>query len=403
MGKNIWIVNHYALPPNMPGGTRHIDLCKRLVKKGHTVTIFASSFHYQKLQDFKQYENENYIEEIIEGVNFVWFKTFQYKKNNWKRFVNMLSYTKKFVDYVKRNNRIQTPDIIVGSSVHLFSVYGAYKASKIKKAKFFMEVRDIWPQTLIDLGVNKYHPLILLFSKLETFLYKKAEKIITLLPASKQYFIGKGVPEDKIYWLPNGVDTGKFDNIYPLKKNSKFTVLYAGVIGRANKLELLIDAASELTNSNRNDVFFKVIGQGQEKQRLVNTVEERKLKNIEFLDAINKNEVPQELVNADVLFFGLEDSPVFKYGISSNKLFDYLMSGKPIIFSCKAGNDPVQEADAGISIPPNSPVDLLNAISELQNKREQELIQMGERGRKYVIKHHDMDNLVDKFEKILIN
>lgn len=393
------------MPPYLPGGTRHFDLSKELVNKGFDVTIFASSFHYQKLNDFKTYKKGDYFqEEKIDGVKFVWFKTSNYKKNNWKRFVNMLSFTKQFKKYVKKE-KYEKPSTIIGSSVHLIAVYGAYKASKKLKSRFFMEVRDLWPQTLIDMGMSKLHPVIIMFFFLEEFLYKKAEKIITLLPKSGDYIKNTGIDCSKIYWLPNGVDLSRYNltKIKNYKREDKnFTIVYTGVIGKANRLDLAVEASQILKDKNINDIKFKIVGEGQEKERLVDLVKSKKLENIKFVGSVPKEEISEILNNADALFFALDDSPVFKYGISSNKLFDYLASKKPIIFSCKAGNDPVKESGAGISIPPNQPDLVVDAILKMKSLPQDKLEKMANSGYDYVCKNHGMSVLGDNFEQILL-
>lgn len=406
MGKKIWIVNHYAMPPYLAGGTRHFDLSNQLVKRGFEVTIFASSFHYQKLTDFKNYKKGEYFQqEKIDGVNFVWFKTSNYKVNNWKRFVNMISFTKQFTKYVKKEE-YEKPTTIIGSSVHLIAVYGAYKASRKLKSRFMMEVRDLWPQTLIDMGMSKFHPVVLVFSFLEKFLYKKAQKIITLLPKSGEYIKNSGISGSKIYWLPNGVDLSRYNSneansLY--KKEDDFTVVYTGVIGKANRLDLAIEAAQILSDRGVADINFKIVGEGQERNRLVELVKSKKLENINFVGSVPKEDISKILNNADALFFALDDSPVFKYGISSNKLFDYLASKKPIIFSCKAGNDPVKESGAGISIPPNQPDMVVDAILKIKSLSPSQLKSMATSGYDFVAENHGMNVLGEKFEQILLH
>lgn len=402
MSKNIWIVNHYAFPPYLPGGTRHFDLGKKLVDKGYNVTILASSFHYHKLQDFKEYQpNQVYLKENIDGVNFVWLKTSIYSKNNWRRFVNMISFNKSFNAYLKKET-FKKPHTIIGSSIHMFAVYAAYKASLKYKSRFYMEVRDLWPQTLIDMGMSRLHPVVLLFGFLEKYLYKKAEKIITLLPKSISYIEQKGVHRSKIYWLPNGVDLSRFEKPSEPRTNNIFTVVYTGIIGVINRLDLAIEAAEILKERQINDVFFRIVGDGQERERLIKIVEENKLTNIEFVGSVPKENVHQELANADVLFFALADSPVYKYGLSANKLFDYLASRKPIIFSCKAGNDPVKESGAGISIPPDNPEKVVEAILKIKDTSKEDLTIMGEKGYNYVKQIHGMESLSNKLESIIL-
>jgi glycosyltransferase involved in cell wall biosynthesis len=387
----------------MPGGTRHFDFSKKLTEEGYNITIFASSFHYQKLKDIKEYKsNEYFLTEQVDGVRFVWFKTLQYFGNNYRRVLNMLSFSNRFLKYVRDDEYGEKPDIIIGSSVHLLAVLAAYKAAKILHSDFFMEVRDIWPQTLIDSGVSRYHPLVLWFRRIEVQMYKKAKKIIILLPKAKDHIMQSNVPEHKIVYLPNGVDITPFSFPKLNSKNKIFTIVYAGVIGVANNLQMAVETA-KICKERNEEVFFNIIGEGQEKDRLIQLVNKFNLTNISFFGAVPKTEIADALAKADALFFNLADSPVYKYGLSSNKLFDYLAAGKPILFSCKAGNNPVEEAHAGISIEPDSPELLFNAIMEMKRLSDDERLQMGINGYKYVKKNHSMEILSKRFIEILNN
>jgi len=399
---NIWIFNHYALTPDLPGGTRHFDFARELTNRGHKVTIFASSFHYSLLKETKKYDKNKFILEIYDNVNFIWIKTFPYKKNDWKRVLNMLSYSYRSYKVAKNYKKIDIdkPDVIIGSSVHLFAVYIAYKLSKFFKVPFVMEVRDLWPQTLIDMGISKWHPFIILLGILEKFLYKQAKRIITLLPKAKDYITSLGVSEDKIVWIPNGVYINRFSSNRLKNKNTKkFIVTYAGAIGKANNLDVLIKAAKILKDVS--DIEFIIVGDGPERRRLEKKVFELGLNNVQFKGSVSKNEVLFYLCNSDILYFNLKKSPVFKYGISSNKLFDYLASGKPVIFAASAGNNPVADARAGITVPPENPEALAEAILKLYRMPKEERQEMGERGRKYVEKYYSIPKLVDKLEKVL--
>ena len=191
---NLWILNHYAIVPDMPGGTRHYDFSKELIRRGHKVTIFTSSFHYIQHKELRLKRGEKYKIEGVNGINFVWLKTFPYQKNDWRRVINMISYMWRSYWLGKRitkiNKNIKKPDIIIGSSVHLLAVLSAYWLSKFYKSKFIMEVRDLWPQTLIDFKKFKKNNIVIKVLKLlEQFLYKKAQKIIVLLPKAEDYIM----------------------------------------------------------------------------------------------------------------------------------------------------------------------------------------------------------------------
>jgi len=401
--KNIWIFNHYAVTPDLPGGTRHFDFGKELVKRGYKVTVFASSFQHGSMRYGKGFFKKDFIVEELEGVRFVWIKTFPYSGNNWRRVINMLSYSVRAYKVARKLN-IEKPDIVIGSSVHLFAVFTVYLLSKKYKTLFIMEVRDLWPQTLIDMGMSKWHPFVILLGILEKFLYRRAAKIITLLPKANEYIEKLDVPEEKIVWIPNGVDLGRFnfneDNSNLKHDKSCFIITYTGAIGKANNLDILIEVAEKL-NKNYPEIKFLVVGDGPEKERLVRMVREKNLNNIQFNALVPKNEVPKILYKSDALFFNLKDSAVFKYGISSNKLFDYLASGKPIIFSSNSINNPVEEAEAGITVPPDDPEKLAEAITMLYKMSEEERAEMGKNGRSYVEKYYSIPVLVDKLESVI--
>ncbi|ACK41873.1 MULTISPECIES: glycosyltransferase family 4 protein [Dictyoglomus] len=402
--KNIWLFNHYAITPNLPGGTRHFDFGKELVRRGYKVTIFASSFHYSLLRETKEYEKEKFIIEDYEGVRFVWLKTFSYSGNDWRRVVNMLSYAIRAYEVAQKINT-EKPDIIIGSSVHLFAVFTAYLLSKKYKTPFIMEVRDLWPQTLMDMGVSKWHPFVILLGILEKFLYKRADKIIVLLPRANEYIEKLGISPEKIVWIPNGVDFERFqfknggslrDETYT---SDEFIVTYTGAIGKANNLDVAVEAAKILQKDYPN-IKFLFVGDGPEKGRLLEIVKKEKINNLEFKAPLPKDRIVEIIQKADVLFLALKDSPLYKYGISLNKLFDYLASGKPIIFSSNSINNPVDEAKAGITVPPDNPQALADAIIKLYKMSPEERRAMGLNGRKYVEKYHSIPVLVDKLEKI---
>lgn len=393
---NIWILNHHALTPDMSGGTRHYDFAKELLKRGHKVTIVASSFHYSKYQEMKEYKNKEFLLETIDEVDFIWIKTPPYIGNGLSRVKNMLSYSSQVLKIVPKLN-LKKPDIIVGSSVHLFAVWSAYKLSKRYNTPFVMEVRDLWPQTLIDMGISKWHPFIISLGWLEKYLYKKADKIISNLPYAYDY-IGQFVKREKFIWISNGVDLTNIKYI-PKEKNDKFIISYTGAIGVANNLQILLDVAKNL-KENKN-IYFRIVGDGAEKQMLKRFIIINDLQNVSIENPVPKNEVSKILESSDVLFVSLKDNPLYKYGISLNKLFDYMASGRIIIFAGNSKNNPIKDANAGYSISPDN-VDLLEkTILEIYNLPNEDRIVIGQDIRKYAEENYSIEILVNKFEKLL--
>ena len=400
---NIWILNHYAVTPDFPGGTRHFDFANELVKRGHNVTIFASSFHYSLFKEIKSYENGKYmIESIRDNFNFVWVRTFPYRKNDWKRALNMLSYTwrvYKLIPGVVKNCKINRPDVIIGSTIHPFAALAALKLSQKYKVPFVLEIRDLWPQTVIDMGVWSENDLRSKFFKVfENKLVRNAKAIIVLSPLTGSYLWRK-YSYKEVFYIPNGVRIEAF--LKPQNINLDdifFRVIYAGGIDKVHAVDKLIKAAEMLRKRKINAIKIKVFGEGKMKIKYMEETKNKRLDNIEWLSPIKKKEIPRILLQADTLF--LSTAKVL-YG-SENKLFDYLAAGKPVIGAAYAKhNNPIEKLNCGISVPPDDPKALVEAIVKLYNMPKEEKEAMGRRGRKYVEKYHDIPVLVDKLEAVL--
>ena len=395
---NIWIFNHHALTPDMSGGTRHYDFSKELVKRGHKVTIIASSYHYSRYTEMKQYqENQTYILETIDNIDFIWLKTPPYKGNGVRRVKNMLSYMNQSIRLLPKLD-LAKPNIIIGSSVHLFAVYAAYKLSKTYDVPFVMEVRDLWPQTLVDMGMSKWHPFVILLGVLEKYLYKKADKIITNLPFAYRYIETLGIHRDKITWISNGVD---LDNIIytPKQKTKQFIVTYTGSIGITNNLDILLDVVKKF--DEQDDIVFTIVGEGALKNTLLKRIKNENIKNITINAVVPKNKVNEILTKSDILYVGLKDSPLYKYGMSMNKIYDYMGAGRPIIFSSNSVNNPIVDGHCGLTTNPDSKNELYNAIVKLHSMSQAERNQLGLNGHEYAKNNFSIQILVDKLEELL--
>lgn len=400
--KKIWIFNHYATKPDEPT-TREYDIGRELIRKGHQVTIFASSFSHYKFKEKYLLSGEKWKKENYNGVIFIWIKTFPYKKNNWRRFVNMFSYTWRVFWIGKRMK--ERPDVIMGTCVHPFAVLSAFLLSRIKKTHFFFEVTDLWPQTLVDMGfLSSRNPLVFTLRLLEKFLYKKAEKIITLLPYANEYIAGLGISKDKIIWIPNGADLSRYETMksYRGDKKENFIFMYLGIHSPYASLNVVLEAAEILQKEEKSNLKFVFVGEGSEKPNLIKFAQDKNLDNVEFRDMVPKDQVFKIMEEADVFISIIKDMPVLtKYGISSNKLVDYLAAGRPIIFSVSSKNNPVEEAGAGITIPPDNPKVFAETVKKIISLTPGERIRMGEDGKIYAQKNYDIKQLAEKFEKLL--
>ncbi len=394
----VLIVNHYALTPEQSGGTRHYDIARELVQRGHDVTIVAAGRHYATYEDEKRYpDGEDFLIETVEGIRFVWVRTAPYRGNGIGRVRNMLEFTWKLRRLPKLG--LPAPDVVVGSSVHLFAVYGAYRLAKRYRVPFVMEVRDIWPQTLIDMGISKRHPFVLLLGRLEPFLYRKADRIVTLLPKAAEHIESFGIAPQKIRWVSNGVDLSPY--VHPGESHrldpSKFNVLYAGSMGQANGLEVLIEAARRL--SGISEIHVTLVGSGPHDAAL--RKQASPMPNVTILPPVKKEQVPALLAEADVLYVGLRDLPLYRFGMSMNKVFDYMAGGKPVVFAANVPENPVEKAKSGLIVASDDPDAIANALQTLYNYTPQERLAMGERAKRYVRTHFGMDVIASAFETVL--
>jgi len=408
--KTIWILNQYAVTPDLSGGTRHYDLGQQLIHKGYEVIIFASSFHYARFMDFKLSASEKWKKERIDNIHFVWLKTCPYKKNNWKRYVNMLSFMIRSYLLGRKipnsETSIPKPDIIIGSSVHLLSVLSAYWLAKVYKARFIMEVRDLWPQALIDMGKMKENSPVARFLKtLEKFLYQKADKIAVVPPYAADYIQALGIEGKKIHWIPNGVNVRKFDiqNTSVTDKNV-FVVMYVGTHGETNGLELLLQAAEILKDMEKNRIQFHLVGDGPEKTRLQEIKNDSDLNNVFFFDPVPKKDIPQVLDRADVLIHVEKDIPnLTNYGSSPNKFYDYMAAGKPLIVCSQFITDRIDKIGAGIHLSRNHPQELTEAILHLYNLSQEKRQDMGRRAKDYVCKNFDIEIIAQRLINNVFN
>ncbi len=406
---NIWIFNHYAHPSTFPGGTRHHDLGKELVKRGHRVTIFASSFLHGLGRHAGAKAPQVWSVEDVDGVKFIWLRTPPYSGNNLDRVWSMVVYMWRAwrlgVALPRRMPDVGRPDLVIGSSVHLLAVLAAYRVARGHRARFVMEVRDLWPQTLVDMGVlGPRHPLTLALRWLERYLYRRAERIITLLPFAHEYIAASGVAREKVVWIPNGVDLSLYSGEAGAGEHgTPFTLMYLGAHGKANTLDVLIEAARAIPAETGARIRFVLVGAGPEKDALIRRTREWGLGNVEFRDPVPKARVPDTLAEADALVVVLPDLPLYRYGISLNKLFDYMAAAKPIVLAGAPANDPVKDADCGLTVPPRDPHALGDAIVRLAQMPCEEREAMGRRGRAYVEEHHNIRKLAERLEGVLLD
>lgn len=390
----VWIVNQYAVAPDQPGGLRPFALAKELAAAGHDVTLVASSFNHWTRSETRLKEGQDTLVETVDGVRIAWHRTPPYPGSTVRRFFSMLGFAWRVLrSPVLRG--LDPPDAVVGSNPHLFGALAAERLAAEHGAAFTFEVRDIWPQSLIDYGrMSPRHPAIVVMRGIERHLVRRARLIVALMPSARDYFAAMGADPERVVWLPNGVYLPDLPPVSPLPENKRFTVLFAGIHGVANGLDVVLEAAKTLQDSGHGArVVFRFLGDGGEKPRLVARASELGLTNVEFADPVSKGQVPAEIARADAGLMILKSSPVFRWGVSPNKLFDYFGAARPVLFSVAAANDPVAEAGAGISVAPDDALALAEGAMRLAETPLEERRKMGENGRRYVEERHDLAKL----------
>ena len=289
--------------------------------------------------------------------------------------------------------------------MHPFAVLAASVLARRFKVPFLFEVRDLWPQTLIDMGYLKEHNIITKLLKfLEKHLYQRSDQIISLLPKASEYISrASGVNVEKIWHVPNGVDLEEFPfEKYPDKRN-EFQLMYFGAHGNANALDTLIEAIAFL-NKRKTKIEFKLrlIGEGPLKPELERKVKKMGLQNVHFEDAVPKSKIPMIAAQASAFVIVVHTLEcITKFGMSPNKLFDYMAAGRPILIASNAANNPVKEAACGITIGSYNAELIAEKIYELMETPRSSLEKMGQKARYYLEHHHDYNKLASNLSTIL--
>ena len=403
MSKTIWLINDYAGSAYHGMEFRNYYFAKELVKRGHKVTIVTASYMhlFKKLPETKG----NYTFEEIDGINYIWVKVPKYgESTDKKRVLKWFVFTAKL--FFLPVSKMDKPDAVVASPMAPFLVLPAYRLAKKFKAKFIYEVKDIWPLSIIELGgINPKNPLIRAMSWCEKFAVKKADKVVSSLQNYGEHLSKDLGLNREFIWINNGVDLNEMAEVESLPKDirekipkDKFIVGYTGTIGIANALDSFLEASKKL--QSYKDILFVIVGDGKEKQNLVEKY--GNLDNILFIESIKKQQVQSMLKLFDACYIGLQKESLFKYGVSPNKLFDYMYSKKPIVYAIDSGkSNIVKLANCGVTVEAQNSEEIANGILTLYNMQKEQRENLSKNGRIYVTEHFTYEKLAKKFEDIL--
>lgn len=386
----IWILNHYAIPPKFGGLNRHFYFSKNLKSMNVDTKIFTASKIHNSNNNFMSGQKGLSREVSFEGVKYEFVKTGEYSNNGIKRIFSFVQFPFNLMRCLHSKHRTEMPDIIYASSPELFSTYFSILFAKKHKLPIIVEIRDLWPESIVEYSnFSKKNIIIKLLYRLEEWIYYKSDKLIFTFEGSKEYIInqkwdinsGGRIDLNKIEYINNGVDLEKFksskdclaDN---LLESNKFKVVYTGSIRRVNSIFLIVEAAKVLKERGVNDVDFIIYGDGTERENLIKRCTELNLENIHFRKHVDKKFIPNILKKADATIIVGQHDSMNKYGMSANKVFDYMAAGKPIISNLDVGYDKILKYNCGIVIPDGDGTEIADAVLKVKNLNSEEYCTM---------------------------
>jgi glycosyltransferase involved in cell wall biosynthesis len=401
---NIVYINHYAGGPAYGMEYRPYYMAREWARQGHQVTILAASqAHVRSRQPAVQ---GRFTVEFIDGIRFVWCRTPAYAGNGVGRVLNILAFLRCLGQSAQWLDG--RPDVVIASSTYPADIGPARRLARQHGAKLVWEVHDLWPLSPIELGgMSRWHPFILWMQQAENAACRDADVVVSMLPKADAHLREHGMAPAKFVYVPNGVDPSEWTDateavlpaehataIRLARHAGHLLVAYAGAHGVANALDSLLDAAARMRDE---PVTWLLVGGGPEKAALAQRVQDEGLTQVHLLNPVPKAAIPRLLREMDVLYIGLQSEPLFRFGISPNKLMDYMMAGRPVVCAIAAGNDPVSDAGCGITIAPEDPAALVVAVRRLRASPAAERERMGQAGRAYVESHHLYSVLAQRF------
>ncbi|MFC4633319.1 glycosyltransferase family 4 protein [Dokdonia ponticola] len=402
----ILLLHQYFLEKDEGGGSRFNEMTKVWSSLGHKITVLSGMVSYTTGKKPARYKKKYFYkdEQFYDNVDIIRSHVSESYNTNflgrlWGYFSFVFSST--YAGLFKTKGKY---DVIVVTSPPLFVGITAVILSLFKGLPIVFEVRDLWPESAIDTGVLKNKLIIKMAYWFENYIYKKAKLINVLTPAFRTKLIEKGVPAEKIIFIPNAADFTLAEQIQHSDFNAtvfkkelglegKFVITYVGAHGVANHLIQLVDAAERLQDT---PVVFQLIGSGMKKQELQDEVKKRGLANVIFRDAVPKAEVFKYILASDMGASVLKNVDTFKT-IYSNKTFDYMSCKRPVFLAIDGvSRELVEKANCGLYVEPEN-IDDIEAKLRETIKDPYSLVKQGQNGYEYAKKHFDREVLAQQY------
>lgn len=401
----ILFFSHYFPPEGNAPASRTYENCKRWVRRGHKVTVITCVPNVPDGVVYDGYKNKLYQSENIDGIHVIRVWTYiAANKGTIRRIINYVSY---MFGAVLVSLFIKKPNLIIATSPQSFCGWAGVIVSRLRRIPFMLEIRDIWPESIVAVGALRNKRLLRILEWLQMKMYIAAKHIVTVGIGYKTKLIEKGIQADDISVITNGFDDEIFHPRQPDEKirqhyniNHNFICSYIGTIGMACGLDVVIRAAKLLKNRQRNDIQFLLIGGGAVRTQLQQQALEKNLDGIVFIGRQDKHLIPGFLSITDACLVHLKKADLFKTVLPS-KIFEATAMAKPIILGVEGfAAEFLKQANAGICIEPENAEQLAQAAERLADNPQ--LCQsLGQAGREYVMKHYNRDNLANEYLDII--
>jgi len=369
---------------------------------GATVTIVTCAPNYPRGKVFPGYRNRLFQREVIDGVNVI--RLWTLVSANEGLFLRTLNYLSLLISVLLASPWLPRPDIVMSTSPNLFCGIAGGLLAMIKRRPWVLEIRDLWPESIVAVGAIKNRAIIAPFEHLERWAYRKADAVVSVTDTFVQHIVANGASPDKVHVIKNGVDLSKFSagdgegfrEKYGLK--GKIVASYVGTHGLAHKLETVLLAAERL--KHRTDIAFVMVGDGAEREKLMAMRDAMELSNIMFLGELPRSEMPNVLAATDISLVVLSNSPLFRAVIPS-KIFEAMGASKPVILAVEGESaNIIREAMAGLVTPPEDAEALADAVDTLASSADIRA-QMGENGLNCVQRSFDRNILSQTYLNLL--
>lgn len=409
--KNIWIVSYYTQPPEFDTHLRHRKFADYLRKSGYNVTIISGSFLHAKNINLIT-GKKKYIECDYNGEKYIHIKTRSYSNNGIGRMLSIFQFAYRLF---RLRNFFESPSIIIHNAHVPFDVLVARCAKKLK-AKYVVEVWDLWPESFVALGlVRNNNPLLWIAYQMEKNLYRKADRIIFTMEGGKDYIVEKKWDEehggpvnlDKVFYINNGLDLKDFElnkqhcrfEDKDLEESGIFKVIYLGSIRLANDIRLLVDAA-ELLKEYKH-IRFLIYGDGTERENLEAYCRQNQINNVIFKQKwVPLKNVPYILSCGSLNVLNYKVNSIERFGGSQGKLFQYMASEKPICSNQVMGYDLILKYEMGIARNLKTPQEYAAAILSFVTMNKADYDLMCGRARR-AAEEFDFGRLYERLKKML--